>query len=421
MKNKARSAQSVCIIGGGLAGLTMAAMLGQVGMDVVCIDAEPLSRQMSLEFDGRTTAVSFGSRAVLERAGVWSGLSRQSAAITTIDILDGDASGVMTFNAVDVDAEAFGWIVDNADLRRALIRRVQNLPTVKHMTGVSVEDVKLSDEDAEIHLKNGEVISAALIIGADGRKSLLRERMGIGTWGRDYNQTAIVCLVAHEKPHNGLAVEHFRKEGPFALLPFTDLPDGTHRSALVWTVHGPDAKNWVKADDEIFNAALQARAGDRFGKIWATTRREAWPLNLVKAYSYIGLRSVLVAEAAHGMHPIAGQGLNMSLRDLDVLADLLIEAKTEGRDLGDMGLLEKYQRQRRLDNIAMCAATDNLTILFSNDFLPLRWLRRAGLGIVKRLPFAMKFFMHQAMGLKTSVQDSLYGIGRRYSRPAHRR
>ncbi|MBU6234590.1 MAG: UbiH/UbiF/VisC/COQ6 family ubiquinone biosynthesis hydroxylase [Alphaproteobacteria bacterium] len=394
--------KGICIIGGGLAGLSMAALLEQEGLPVTCIDSEPLARQMSLEFDGRTTAVSYGSRAVLERAGVWEGLTRQSAAIETIDILDGDSSDVMTFRAADVDADAFGWIVDNADLRRALIKRVQTLKNVRHITGVSVDDVELGDECARITLTDGQVIEAAIAIGADGRKSLLREKMGIGHWGRDYKQTAIVCLVAHEKPHNGLAVEHFRREGPFALLPFTDLPDGTHRSALVWTVHGPNAKRWVNAPEDVFNTALQERAGNRFGKIWAASRREAWPLNLVKSYTYTGTRAVLVAEAAHGMHPIAGQGLNMSLRDLDVLADLLIEAHTEGRDFGDETILKTYQRRRRLDNILMCAATDNLTILFSNDFLPLKLLRRTGLSIVKRIPAAMKFFMHQAMGVNAA-------------------
>jgi 2-octaprenyl-6-methoxyphenol hydroxylase len=149
---------------------------------------------------------------------------------------------------------------------------------------------------------------------------------------------------------------------------------------------------------------LQERAGNRFGKIWAAGRRETWPLNLVKSYSYTGRRAVLVAEAAHGMHPIAGQGLNMSLRDLAALADLLIEARIEERDAGDAEVLKAYQRRRRFDNLAMCAATDTLTILFSNDFMPAAMLRRAGLSIVKRLPFAMRFFMHQAMGVTATIQ-----------------
>lgn len=404
--------QSICIIGGGLAGLTQAALLGDAGFDVVCIDAEPLERQMSLEFDGRTTAISYGSRMVLEKAKVWGGLVRAAEPIKTIDILDGDSASVMTFDAREVEADAFGWIVDNADLRRALIKRVQSFKNVRHLTGKAVKDVALTHDAAFITLEDGRRLECALVIGADGRKSLVREAMRIGTWGRDYKQTAIVCLVAHEKPHQGLAVEHFRKEGPFALLPFTDLPDGTHRSALVWTVHGRDARRWVACEDDVFNAALEARAMGRYGRIRALGRREAWPLNLVKSYTYVGLRAVLVAEAAHGMHPIAGQGLNMSLRDLDALTTLLTNARDEGRDVGDDALLETYQRVRRMDNIAMCTATDVLTLLFSNNVAGVTALRRAGLSVVKRLPFAKKFFMHQAMGLTGTVRPD--DTGNRY-------
>lgn len=398
------ASEPICIIGGGLAGLTQAALLGDAGFDVLCIDAEPLERQMSLEFDGRTTAISYGSRMVLEKAKVWGGLVRAAEPIKTIDILDGDSSAVMTFDAREVEAEAFGWIVDNADLRRALIKRVQSFKNVRHLTGKAVKDVALTPNAAFVTLEDGKRFECALVVGADGRKSLVREAMRIGTWGRDYKQTAIVCLVAHEKPHQGLAVEHFRKEGPFALLPFTDLPDGTHRSALVWTVHGRDAKRWITCEDDVFNAALEARAMGRYGRIWAAGRREAWPLTLVKSYTYTGMRAVLVAEAAHGMHPIAGQGLNMSLRDLDALSVLLRQARDDGRDIGDDAVLEAYQRERRMDNIAMCAATDVLTLLFSNNVAGITALRRAGLSVVKRLPFAKRFFMHQAMGLKEKAR-----------------
>jgi 2-octaprenyl-6-methoxyphenol hydroxylase len=391
---------TIGIIGGGLGGLTMAALLGQAGFNVTCIDAEPLTKQLSKDFDGRTTAVSYGARGVLERAGVWAGLSKACCAIQTIDILDGDSHSTMTFDATEINADAFGWIVENSDLRHALIKRVQQLKNVKHITGVSVSQVDFHENAAKITLQNGDMIEAALVIGADGRKSLLRDIMRVGSWGRTYNQTAIVCLVTHEKPHNNLAVEHFRREGPFALLPFTDTAEGAHRSALVWSVHGGDASQWLTCDETIFNAALQTRAGNRFGELKLASKRAAWPLNLVKSYSYVKPRAVLVAEAAHGMHPIAGQGLNMSLRDINALADILMKAHTQGRDVGDVAVLKTYQRARRMDNLAMCMATDGLTLLFSNDFLPVTLLRRAGLSLVKRAPFAKRFFMHQAMGVK---------------------
>lgn len=399
----------IAIIGGGLAGLTLSALLGAAGFKVTCIDAEPLARQLSVEFDGRTTAISFGSRQVLERAQVWDALSDKNAAIKTIDILDGDSKHVLNFDAKEVGAEAFGWIVDNADLRRSLIKRIQQIETVRHLTGVSVRDVTFTDRQAQVVLDSGETVKAALVVGADGRKSILREVLQIGTWGRDYKQSALVCLVAHEKPHHGMAVEHFRPEGPFALLPFTDLLDGTHRSALVWSVHGTDAKKWLTADDDIFNAALQERSAGRYGKIWAAGKRAVYPLTMTKSYSYIAPRAVLVAEAAHGMHPIAGQGLNMSLRDLNALTDILIENKNN--DVGSLEILKAYQRQRRMDNLGMTFATDGLTILFSNDFLPVTMLRRAGLRMVAKLPFAKGFFMKQAMGI-SAIKTAMDSAGK---------
>lgn len=408
--------QSIGIIGGGLAGLTLAALLGSEGMDVTCIDAAPLATQTGSSYDQRTTAISFGSRQVMERAGVWPALADKNAAIKTIDILDGESTSTLNFDARDVDADAFGWIVDNADLRRALIKRVQSLKNVKHLTGVSVTGIAFSDDAAKVTLDNGKAMSFALVIGADGRKSVLRDVMEIGTFGRDYKQSAVVCLVAHDKPHKGMAVEHFMPEGPFALLPFTDL-NGAHRSALVWTVHGTDAKRWVNCDEDIFNAALNERSRGRYGNMRVAGKRESWPLTLAKSYSYIAPRAVLVAEAAHGIHPIAGQGLNMSLRDLAALTDILIDAD----DVGDIEILKTFQQRRRLDNLSMAFATDGLTMLFSNDRTSVKALRRIGLRAVAKLPFAKQFFMKQAMGLASFALKPANGTDNTYSPRARRR
>lgn len=412
-------ANTIGIIGGGLAGLTLAALLGEAGFDVTCIDAEALSTSASAGYDVRTTAISYGSRQVMEDAGVWQSLAGNREAIKTIDILDGDSKHVLNFDSKEIEAEAFGWIVDNADLRRALVARVQSLKTVKHLTGVKVRNVTFTDTHARIALDSGKMIDVGLVIGADGRKSILRDVMRIGTWGRDYKQTAIVCLVAHEKPHHGMAVEHFMAEGPFALLPFTDLPDGTHRSALVWTVHGGDAKQWVDCDEDIFNAALNERSAGRYGTMRVAGKRGAFPLSLAKSYAYTAPRAVLVAEAAHGIHPIAGQGLNMSLRDIAALADILREHK--GGDIGDRAVLKQFQSERRMDNLSMAFATDGLTMLFSNDLIPVSLLRKAGLHMVSRLSFAKRFFMEQAMGLGAFKKAADISGKRRPSRAARQR
>lgn len=389
----------VAIIGGGLAGLTCASLLGQQGLHVACIDAEPLARQQATDFDGRTTAISFGSRAVLEQAGVWPALKREAEAIKRIDILDGADTHTLTFHAFEVEADAFGWIVDNTDLRHALLHRVAALPHITHITGHSAILGACTDTARTIELDDGRTFSARLIIGADGRTSQTRASTGIGTWGRDYKKSAVVCLITHSLPHNGCAIEHFRPEGPLAVLPYTKTSTGQHRSAVVWTMDTHEATRWKEADAHMFALALRARLGPRYGDIAVAGPRSAWPLTLRKAYSYVGPRMVLMAEAAHGIHPIAGQGLNMSLRDAAALHSIIVAACKEGHDIGAPEICRDYQTQRRADNLSMALATDSLDSLFSNDFIPLAGIRRLGLRAVARLSPAKQFFMRQAMGL----------------------
>jgi 2-octaprenyl-6-methoxyphenol hydroxylase len=201
-------------------------------------------------------------------------------------------------------------------------------------------------------------------------------------------------LIEHEKPHNGMALEHFRAQGPFAVLPFTDSSSKTHRSAIVWTVHKNDVKKWLECSDNTFTAALQTRCGDLYGNVRLHGGRAAFPLGLKKAYSYMGQRSVLIAEAAHGIHPIAGQGLNMSFRDIAALTELLDGVS----DPGDKDLLSRYEKMRMGDNLGMAIATDGLNHLFGIEFFGMRAARRFGLHAVSKLPFAKKYFMRQAMG-----------------------
>jgi 2-octaprenyl-6-methoxyphenol hydroxylase len=222
--------------------------------------------------------------------------------------------------------------------------------------------------------------------------------MGIGARAWGYHQRAIVCVAEHENPHDHIAVEHFRREGPFAILPMTDAPGGAHRSSIVWTEHGPEKQSALRYGQKAFDAALAARFPEFYGRVRQTGQRFSYPLGLIHAHSYIGPRMALVAEAAHGIHPIAGQGLNMGFRDVAALAGLVTQALADGDDPGAEAVLENYQRQRRCDNMAMAGATDTLNRLFSNDIGPVRLTRRLGLHAVARLPFARQFFMKQAMG-----------------------
>lgn len=384
----------IAVVGGGLAGLTLSILLGQQGWQVVCIDRQPLAAQTEKTYDIRTTAISWGSKNLLAHAGVWKAMADKAEPIKQIVIKDDDSPITLNFDSASIDAEAFGWIVDNYDLRLELLGVIEGLETVTHITGQAVQQFDNLTDTISIKMENDDFLQARLVIGADGRNSMTREAMGIGTWEKDYKQSAIVCLINHTKPHEGRALEHFLSHGPFAILPFTDTTSNKYRSAVIWTVSTKDANGWVNCDKDIFNAALQERCGDMYGTIDVAGERASWPLNLKKAYGYTSHRMALVAEAAHGIHPIAGQGLNMSLRDIAAIIEIL-EGAT---DPGAAELLTRYQKMRMKDNLGMAVATDGLNTLFGIDVAPVRAARRAGLHVVSKLPFAQKFFMKQAMG-----------------------
>lgn len=395
---------SLIIVGGGLAGLTLAALLGSKDIPVICLDREPLATRTAATFDLRTTAISYGSHLVLKEAGVWNALADEACPIEDIRILDGGSPVLLNFLSGDLEGEPFGWIVGNRDLRIALAQRLEALPSVQHRAPATVSDFSIDDTSATAILADGTRISGKLIIGADGKQSAVRKFMKAPLHGWMYGQSAIVGVIGHEQPHHNKAIEHFRAEGPFAVLPMTDDPDGTHRSSLVWSVEG-DGKAQLAYDDATFNAALQARFPQDYGAVWALGPRAAWPLGLQHVHTYIAPRMVLVAEAAHAMHPIAGQGLNMGLRDVAELAALLETAFKDATDPGTMDLLKTYQRRRHFDNMTMMAATDALTRLFSNRLPLVAPLRKLGVALVQKIPPARRFFMRQAMGTAGLVPE----------------
>ncbi len=392
----------VIVVGGGLAGLTLTALLGSRGLSVICIDREAVPKTTKDSYDLRTTAVSYASHLVLKDAGVWPLLAQESCPIKDIRILDGGSPVLLNFLSGDVGDEPFGWIVNNLDLRLALHRRISSLKNVRHIAPATVSGFSVTADEARVTLEDGSSLGAGLIVGADGKNSTVRQYMNVPMHGWMYGQSAIVCVVGHENPHGNVAIEHFRTEGPFAVLPMTDAPDGTHRSSLVWSVHGKGATP-MDYDEGTFNAALNARFPDSYGEVRLIGKRGIFPLGLQHAHTYIAPRMALAAEAAHAMHPIAGQGLNMGLRDIRALADLLEGAK----DCGAPDVLAAYQRRRHFDNMMMMAATDALTKLFSNNLPLVAPLRKLGVRLVQKIPAARKFFMHQAMGLTGS------GPGRR--------
>lgn len=348
--------------------------------------------------DLRTTAISYGSSKVLEEARIWQDMLPNACPIEDIQIFDGSSPLLLNFLSTEVEGQSFGWIVDNADLRKILLKSIGKMKNVTHIAPMKVADFKVKDESASAILENGETLTAKLIIGADGRGSFTRQWMGIDTRQWSYNQRAVICCVEHENPHNNIAVEHFWPEGPFAILPMRDDKNGKHRSSVVFTEHGPEKYSLMKFTDAEFETALAARFPENYGNVKMIGKRAAYPLNLIHATSYIGTRMALIADAAHGIHPIAGQGLNLGFRDIGKLTELVVEAHKAGSDIGSDKLLTAYQSARRIDNMAMVAVTDGLVRLFSNNIPPMRAIRKLGLKLVSKLPPAKNFFMRQAMG-----------------------
>lgn len=401
---KAAPDADVIIVGGGLAGLTLAALLGAQGVETICLDREAAPDTTRIGFDLRTTAISYGSHLVMKKAGVWNLLGDLPCPIKDIRILDGGSPVLLNFLSDDLEGEPFGWIVNNLDLRLALHQRITALKSVRHMAPALVQDFIVEEKCAGVVLADGTELRAPVVIGADGKQSAVRKFLNAPLHGWMYDQTAIVCVVGHENPHHNMAIEHFRAEGPFAVLPMSDDENGVHRSSLVWTVEGHGVSP-LSYDEATFNAALAARFPAEYGKVWVIGQRAGWPLGLQHVHSYIGPRMALVAEAAHAMHPIAGQGLNMGLRDIAEIADLFVAAKDAGEDLGAAKLLKAYQQRRHFDNMAMMAATDTLTKLFSNRLPVLGSLRKLGVSLVQACPPARRFFMKQAMGTAGLVPD----------------
>lgn len=383
----------IILIGAGMAGLSLAALLGQAGVRVTVIDREDPEFLASEEFDSRTVALSLGTKNVLAPLGMWDELEEYAEAIRSIDVQEGHDPFVLNFEA-DAETGAFGWILPNTRVRKVLYDTARH-HDVRFIQGI-LQDIEIAADHVTAVLTDGQKVTARLLIGADGRMSRVRDLLGFDTVNLDYRQIAWVGLIEHALPHHGLALERFYPEGPFAALPFTD-DNGMHRSAIVWTHHAPSRSKSLP-DLKTITQKIEPLLDERYGTVKAIGKWAAYPLNLCHAKQFIQTRVALISDAAHAMHPIAGQGLNVGMRDVKELSALLIHAKENGFDYGDKELLEKYQRARRFDVMTMMAATDLLNRLFGNKIWPVRKIRSFGLGLVDRLPPLKKFFTNVATG-----------------------
>lgn len=399
----------IVVVGGGAAGLTLAAALGTAGLPTIVIDREaPAVRAAPGEGD-RTTALTYGSIRVLRGVGAWPRVEPSAAAITGLHIADNWSPLVLQVDPEDIGDHPYGYNVDNGDLRAALLDRLEEMPSVTHLAPAPVTGFEREGGRIAVHLEDGRRVRASLLVGADGRQSPTRAWSGIATRHWQYDQTAIACVVAHDKPHQNVAVEHVMPSGPFALVPMPDLPDGRHRTAIIWCERRRDAPLYLDLPQPAFDAELQRRCGNRLGTVSQVGKRFAYPLSGLHARRYVGDRLALMGEAAHAVHPIAAQGLNLSMRDAAALAEVVADARRLGLDIGDAGLLRRYERWRRVDVMTTIAQTDAFYRLFANSVPPLKAARDVGLAVLNRLPGLKRRIFHDAMGLSGTVPRLVKG------------
>ena len=401
MSASSASSFDVCVVGAGPVGGTLACRLAAGGVCVAVIDHARLPPMEHPDFDGRAYAIAASSRRLLEVAGVWERLPLPSCPIEGIRVSDGKpgrpASPLfLHFDHRDAGAP-FGWMTEARSLRVALNAALHASPLIAVFAPDEARVVRRADA-AEIETASGARLQARLVIAAEGRQSPLREAAGIAVTRLAYRQTGIVSAIAHERPHHNLALEHFLPGGPFAQLPMAGGEAGEHLSAIVWTEREPLATRLAGLGEAEFTREVRRRLGGHLGEVRAVGRRWTYKLGALHAHRYVAERLALVGDAAHGIHPIAGQGLNLGFRDVMALSELMIEAVARGGDPGNAALLARYQARRRPDNLAMLAATDVLDRLFSTDNPALRLARDLGIGAVHRLPRLKRAFMAQAMG-----------------------
>ncbi len=411
----------VIIVGGGLVGLTGALAVAHAGLEAVVVDAAPAESRLAPSFDGRASAVAYANFRMLARLGVAAGLEDHAQRIEEILVSDGrppdrlrrggPGPALLHFHARELGprsrepageaaprgsdgaqrGEPLGYMVENRRMRRALLGAVDASRRVSHRAPARAETVTLEPGAARVRLGDGSELAAPLVVGAEGRESRVREAMGARVVGWDYPQRGLVATVRCEKPHGGVAHEYFLPSGPFAILPLTG-----GRASLVWTERARAAEAAMALDEATFEAEVRRRFGGFLGEVRVEGPRFSYPLGLRVADRFVGPRAALMGDAARRIHPIAGQGFNLGLKDAAALCDVLADAVRVGLDWGGLDVLERYEQWRRFDSVMLAAATEAFNRLYSNDMAPVRLARDLGMAAVDRLPFARRLFTRDA-------------------------
>jgi 2-octaprenyl-6-methoxyphenol hydroxylase len=401
----------VTIAGAGAVGLALACALADAlgdGAKIAVLDRRDFADPASVR-DIRAWAISAGSKRLLDTLGAWAELAPCSQAVTAVDITDsslGDAFRpvLVTYdNRIEADEPAT-YIVEAERLNDVLLRAAASRSAIELIGTTAIQRSECGEHGQDVHLENGAVLRTTLLVGADGRNSTVREAAGIKVVRASYPQVGIVTMVRHDKPHGGRAVQHFLPAGPFAILPLTG-----DRSCITWTEDADRGRAIIALDEAGFLAEVEKRFGYRLGQIELAGPRASWPLDMHLARAFVADRLALVGDAAHGVHPIAGQGLNLGLRDVAALTEVVVDAARLGLDLGSLSVLERYERWRRVDSALSAGAFDALNTLFSNDFSVARSARSLGLAMVNRTLALKEFFVTEAAGLTGEIPKLLRG------------
>ena len=396
----------ILIVGGGLNGPALALALAQSGLTSTVIDAQPAGTLMAEDFDGRAYALALASVRLLRHLGLWAALAEHAQPMLEIKVSDGRAGeGPLSpfhlhFDHAEIEEGPMGHMLEDRYLRRAALEAMDKTAAITRLNGQSVVAQEAGAQGVTVTLSSGQTLTGRILIGADGRKSGTATRAGISRSGWDYGQTALVCAIEHDLPHHGIAHQFFMPPGPLAILP---LPG--NRSSIVWSETHDTAAAFHALPEDAYLDMLRPRFGDFLGQIRLAGKRYTYPLNLTLANSFVAPRVALVGDAAHGMHPIAGQGLNAGLRDIAALTQVLSEARRRGEDIASDQVLERYQQWRRFDTATLALATDVTNRIFSSDNPLLRLGRDLGMGVINALPGLRRGFIREAAGLTGDLPE----------------
>jgi 2-octaprenylphenol hydroxylase len=396
----------IVIVGAGMVGAALVCALGGARLRVALIEAQPFSHEWPADsFDQRVSAITRASQNIFTSLGVWEDMcAARISPYRDMHVWDATGNGVIHFDSADIGEPVLGHIIENRVIQSALLKRVAALDTVELITPASVASFDVQADHVEVSLDNGRIINAALIVGADGGRSPLRELAGIKVSGWSYKQEAVVARIETSASHQQTAWQRFMPDGPLAFLP---LSDGS--SSIVWSTSPEHARELLAMDDSSFLDALQKSFGDKLGSMLGCGPRARFPLRMQHARQYTQPRLALVGDAAHTIHPLAGQGVNLGLADAAALAEVLVQAHRQHRDIGEHRVLRRYERWRKGDNLTMITSMESFKRLFGSRTPLVRWLRNTGLRLTDKLGPAKNMIMRQAMGMEGELSQLARG------------